>query len=356
MSVAPTGNGAGDGSVRLGPDPAMLPPQLAGGLPVLGHAVAFMRDPVGLFERGYQEHGRIFALRLPGRRAVVLLGPEYDRFFFRETDRLLSIRTAYPFFVRMFDAQFYFFAEFEEYKRQRELVLPQFRGGQLDEYVRIMESETERLLDRLGGEGEFDLIATLGPLVMHIAAHAFLGPDFSDRMRGGYFAEFRRFSAAMDPVWPGWLPLPHLLRGRRSRDRLRRAISQLIAERRGNPVAPPDFLQLLCQSRFDDGEPVPDLVLVNLILMLTWAGHETTTGHLSWAIIDLLQNPQELDRARAEQRALSAEGEPLTVSAMTSNYAPAIRNRCPAPRRNGRGAPAACGTEPEPPRRPELAC
>lgn len=71
-----------------------------------------------------------------------------------------------------------------------------------------MAAQTQRLMDRLGDSGEFDLVHELGPLVMHIPADAFLGPDISERITG-CFAEFRRFSAGMDPVLPGWLPLPH---------------------------------------------------------------------------------------------------------------------------------------------------
>jgi sterol 14alpha-demethylase len=43
--------------------------------------------------------------------------------------------------------------------------------------------------------------------------------------------------------------------------------------------------------------------------LLTWAGHETTTGHISWALIDLLRHPQELDRVLREQREV-LDGEP----------------------------------------------
>jgi sterol 14-demethylase len=278
------------------------PPLASGGLPLLGHAPAFVRDPIGVLERGRAEHGPIFSLRLAGRPAVVLLGSRYSRFFFAETDGRLSVRGALPFFTRMFDSDFYVFADTEEYLRQRHLVLPRFRGQQMRAYIHVMETEAARLLDQLGEQGEFDLVRTLGPVVMHIAAHAFLGADLSDRLRNGFFAEFRRFSDGMDPVWPGWLPLPHLVRSRLARNRLRRVLGRLIDERRRRPLDPPDFLQTLVHARFADDEPVPDPILINLILLLTWAGHETTTGHISWALIDLLRHPHEVDRVRHEQR------------------------------------------------------
>src|SRR5436190_6965899 len=85
-----------------------MPPVVSGALPVLGHVPAFLRDPVAVLERGHREHGLLYTLRLGNRPAVVMLGPEHNRFFFAETDQRLSIRAAYPFFMRMFDADFYF--------------------------------------------------------------------------------------------------------------------------------------------------------------------------------------------------------------------------------------------------------
>ena len=39
---------------------------------------------------------------------------------------------------------------------------------------------------------------------------------------------------------------------------------------------------------------------MNLVLTLLHAGRETTAGHISWAIVDLLRHPDELDKVRAE--------------------------------------------------------
>ncbi|MBW4716103.1 cytochrome P450 [Saccharothrix obliqua] len=285
-----------------------LPPQVSGALPALGHLVEFIRTPVELISRGRREVGDVFSLRLPGRRVVVLLGAEHSRFFFRETDHKLSIRTAYPFFERMFSREFYFFADMAEYQRQREIVVPRFQGVHLDGYVSTMLAETAAFEERLGDAGEFDLTAELGPLVMRIAARCFLGPDFGARMDRDFFAEFRRFSGGMNPAAPPWLPLPSVVRSNRARDRLRAALGGMLRERREHPVSPPDFLQTLAGAAYRDGTPVPDHVLVNMILLFTWAGHETTTGHIAWALVDLLGHPEHVERVRAETGDLDLAG------------------------------------------------
>jgi sterol 14-demethylase len=62
---------------------SIAPPVVSGGLPLLGHAIGFMRDPHKVIRRGYEEHGLIFTLDLGLRKAHVLLGPENHKFSLR---------------------------------------------------------------------------------------------------------------------------------------------------------------------------------------------------------------------------------------------------------------------------------
>ena len=291
-----------------------LPPTVSGSTPVIGHAVQFLRDPIPLLERGYQEHGPMFSLRFGTKPAVILLGPDNNRFFFSQTDKLLSIREGYPFFIKMFHERFYFFAEFEEYLEQRAIVLPRFQGQQMNQYISTMAQETVDLIDQLGDSGSFDLIPTLGPLVMNIAAHAFLGPAFRGRLGSEFFTDFRRFSGGMEPILPLWLPLPKLLKSQQAKKKLHRVLGDLIQTRRRQPADPPDFLQTLIEAHFSDGRPLDDELVINLILLLVWAGHETTAGHISWALIDLLQHPDYLHTVVDEQDALIGDRQDVTMA------------------------------------------
>ncbi|TWP51866.1 cytochrome P450 [Lentzea tibetensis] len=276
-----------------------LPPTVSGAKRLLGHTAEFLRDPDGLIRRGLAEHGTIFSVRLPGRPGVVLLGPDHARFMFAETDKRLSIKDAYPFFLHMF-GKAYFLAEPEEYRRQREILLPQFSGKHIAGHLDLMERKATQFIDDLPDHGEFDLVEAFGPLIIDITAGSFLGENVPEKL-DGFFDVFRRFSEGMDPVLPGWVPAPHLVRSHRARDRLRKLAKGLLKERRENPLAEPDFLQTLATAVYaDTNEPVPDDVLVAMAIMLVWVGHETTVGHLSWAVIDLLKHQLELKKVTAE--------------------------------------------------------
>src|SRR5580765_2141759 len=166
----------------------MLPlAPLMPGLPILGNALEFLKEPLDVIERGHKSLGNVFRFRLGDKDVVVGLGPENAKTVFEETDKLLSIREAYPFFTRMFNKRLYFFAEPAEYKEQRELILPCFQGKRMAGYVEVMSREVGRFLDALGASGTFDLNEQIGPLVMNVAAAAFLGEDFRTRMPPEFF-------------------------------------------------------------------------------------------------------------------------------------------------------------------------
>ena len=51
-----------------------------------------------------------------------------------------------------------------------------------------------------------------------------------------------------------------------------------------------------------DSGPIPDTDIINLAAGMIWGGHPTLWGHLSWALIQLLQHPDYLQTVLQEQR------------------------------------------------------
>jgi sterol 14alpha-demethylase len=279
-------------------------PMLDGAAPLIGHLAQFFRDPVAVLKRGYKTKGKLFSFSILGRRMNVMLGPEHNRFFFEETDKLLSIRESMPFFLKMFSPEFYSFAEMDDYLRQRAVVMPRFKAASMKQYVAVMAEESLNLVERLGDEGEFDLIPTLGPVVMDIAAHSFMGREFHEKLGHHFFDLFRDFSGGMEFVLPLWLPTPKMIKSQRAKRKLHRVLQEWIDKRRAAPLDPPDFFQGMAESKYADGTPVPDEIVRHMILLLVWAGHETTAGQVSWALADLLENPGYLATIRDEVTSL----------------------------------------------------
>ena len=293
------------------------PPMTSGGSGILGHAIEFAQDPSGLLERGYRENGPVFSFRLGIRTFDVLIGPEFNKLYWEETDKALDMARGMQFLRPLFSKKFWIWAGHDEYLRQRAIVFPKFKVGEMKRYSGVMTEEIARLMESMGDAGSFDLAPSIGPTIMYIATHAFLGRAFREKFSQRYFDMFREFSLGIEgllPLWLHWLPLKHLRRGRAGKAFFRRELGAWMAERRARPIDPPDFFQDLLSAKYDDGTPVPDEVIFQLIMFMSWAGHETTTAQTAWVLADLFASPEWYGKVRAEVDAVLGDTPPREVT------------------------------------------
>ncbi|MCP4439023.1 MAG: cytochrome P450 [Aureispira sp.] len=87
-------------------------------------------------------------------------------------------------------------------------------------------------------------------------------------------------------------------------------VDEIIQHRKANPdSSKTDFLNLMLQSvDKDTGEQLSDENVRYQIVTFLAAGHETTSGLLSFAFYELLRNPEYLAKAKAEAAELLANG------------------------------------------------
>jgi sterol 14alpha-demethylase len=292
-----------------------IPPAMPG-LPVLGNLLEFNRDRYGLLQRGYDTFGPIFSLRLGPKRAAVLIGPQYHQRFFEETDHTLSMAQAYKFLVPMFGEPVGVTAAPEDYQKQRAIFLELFKSTHMEGYVQVMAQEVQAWLATLGASGTFEVVDSCQRLAQHIAAHAFLGAVFRQRLADPFWHLFHDLVAGMDAVLPPSLPLPRFLRRDRARRQMHAMLRPWIAERREASGQPQDFLQTLVEARDADGRPLTDALIVSFIISLLFAGHETTSGQASWGLIHLLQHPAYLRVVVEEQAHALPPDQPLTLETL----------------------------------------
>ena len=274
------------------------PPSLSG-LPVIGNLLEFQKDRFNLLRRGYETLGPIFTIHLGPKPVVVLVGPEYHDFLFRETDKILSMDRAYQFLNAMFEGAA-FTAGPSDYDAQRHVILAPFAGKKMPGYVEIMVEEISAWLESLNERGEFEVVSLFQRITQLVGAHALMGKAFRDEMNDEFWNLYAELSAGIDPVLPPHLPLPKFIKRDRARAKLGGIIQRVIDERRANPQTHADFLQDFVEAKFKDGRPLPDELIISIVLGLVFAGHETTAGQGSWALILLLQHPKYLEMVRAE--------------------------------------------------------
>jgi sterol 14alpha-demethylase len=305
-------NGKANGLVRK------LPPQLPGGLPLLGHALAFARNPVRLLQRGRDKFGEVFHFRLLGRQMAVLTGPKANEAFFRASNDVLSARTAYQFTVPIFGKGIAYDASAERMDAQLDLLMPALNERRLRTYAGYINEEVEGYLEQWSDRGEVDLLAATNELTVFIASRCLIGREF----RRNLSAEFARLYHDLEGginllafFWP-YLPLPSFRRRDRARARMVQIISRIMAERRAAGKEEEDFLQTLMAARWAEGSALTDDHITGMLLTLIFAGQHTSAVQAAWTGVELLRHPQYLEPILREQEAILADHQELSFEAL----------------------------------------
>ncbi|HWB62048.1 MAG TPA: cytochrome P450 [Chitinophagales bacterium] len=108
---------------------------------------------------------------------------------------------------------------------------------------------------------------------------------------------------------PWSLPTPRHLKMKRYIAELDEMVYGIINRRKLDKNPPRDLLQLLLESRYDDGTGMSDLQIRDEVMTIFMAGHETTVNALSWTWYLLKQHKAEEQKLK-EESARFAEHDP----------------------------------------------
>jgi sterol 14-demethylase len=289
------------------------PIMVKGGLPVLGQLLAYISKQDELFRRGAREVGDVFGINLMGQKVAVLTGPEGREAFFAETDRSLNMNQAYDFLSAIF-GEVAFLAEHETYLNHRPILHALFSRDRMLAYVGVMVEVVAEWLDHLGERGEIELTEEILGLVKEVAGRCFLGNEINDQLGEEFWKAYDDLSKSLDPVLPPDWPLPKFIRRNRAKRYVVDVLTPLVKERRQHPVDDP--FQKLVEVRMKDGQLPSEEVIVQLLMALLFAGHETTAGQAAWTVIQLIQNPVYLEVVRKELADVLEGGKTIDQAAL----------------------------------------
>jgi sterol 14alpha-demethylase len=245
-------------------------PRLAGGLPLVGHAVEFRRDPVGLIQRGRNRHGDIFSFTLFGNTAHVLTGAAGNEAFFKASDAVLSAKEAYQFTVPIFGEGVAYDASPEVMDQQLRMIHPALRDEKMQSYASNIEREVDAHLDGWGDGGTLDLLSAMNEITIRTAGRCLIGAEFRTGLASTFAPLYHDLEGGINMVafFAPNFPLPAMRRRDRARRQVVALMSGVIAARRASEQRSDDFLDALIAARGADGAALNDDTITGLLLTL----------------------------------------------------------------------------------------
>jgi sterol 14alpha-demethylase len=286
-------------------------------LPLLGHALEFHRDPVGLIRRGRELYGDIFAFPLFGRRVHVLTGATGNEAFFKAPDTVLSAREAYQFTVPIFGKGVAYDATPDLMDQQLRLLHPALRDDKMQSYARFIAAEVENYVESWGQSGTVDLLAVMNEITIRTAGRCLIGAEFGTSLASTFARLYHDLEGGINMVafFAPYFPLPAMRRRDRARRQVVALMSPVIGARRSGSASTDDFLDALIAARAPDGEPLSDDTVTGLLLTLLFAGQHTSSVLATWTGVLLLHHPRHLATVLSEQAALLGT-EGMTLAAL----------------------------------------
>jgi cytochrome P450 len=199
-------------------------------------------------------------------------------------------------------------SEGELWTRQRYMMQPLFHRRVISGFAELIAAANERHLERweqLAARGELlNLTDDMSELTLEIVLRSIFGRDL-DRLAeqlGGNPFEVITKEQSRD------LQFAYKFRS------LTKLVAQLIARRRTTPEEHFDYVAMLMAARDKEtGAPMGERELIDEIMTLIVAGHETTASGLNWTWYLLSQHPQAEARLHAELDAAPDMAAPSLV-------------------------------------------
>ncbi|MFO0657704.1 MAG: cytochrome P450 [Polyangia bacterium] len=207
----------------------------------------------------------------------------------------------------------------EEHRRQRRLLTPPFHGQRMRSYGNLMKTAAKEWTERLAPGNPFQMIYTTQAITLDVIIYAVFGVDHGQRVEQfrtdlldvlGSFTPLI-FLRPLQHEFGGIGPWARFQRGFR---KLADHVAALSAEYRQKLDGREDILSLLLSTKDEEGKGLSAEEILDQLVTIVFAGHETTAVMLAWAFYLLHKYPDQLARLHEEIDPLPLETEPEAIA------------------------------------------
>ena len=282
----------------------MTSPPGTWGVPWLGASLPFVRQPLHWMQQQAARYGPIFKTTLIGRPTVFLLGPAANEWVLSTHAAALHWREGYGDAAFRLFGPALFLQDGAPHDQARAVMAPAFRGERMRHcFAQIHEVVDDQLAGWPVAQ-PFELYRAAKHLAFRLAARVLMDVD-SDPQTPQLCRLFDQFAAGL--FTPFTLDVPATLFGRalRAQRALVAYFADVLVQRRQRPGD--DVLGLMLASGMSD-----DAIISHLLLLL-FAGHDTTASLLTWLCYELSRQPGLVARLRHELHQVVGD-QPLTLA------------------------------------------
>jgi cytochrome P450 len=279
------------------------------------------RDPLGVLDECHRRYGDAFTLKIAGHCPFVMLSdPEVVREVFCGDPEVLHSGEANSIFTATVGRHSVLVLDGVPHARQRRVVVPPLKGERMRAFFDAMRLETLEAVRAWPLGVPFPVLPTMRRITLRVILRTGLGLapgaelDRFERKMEAFLSRGRlRYALVLMTIFPTqWFSGSRIFPPFRQLSALDDDLFAFIAARRRGEHSPSgeNVLDDLLAATHEDGTPLGDREVRDSLITILIAGHDTTALALAWALAEIAEHSEVVDRIADELGRVTGGGPP----------------------------------------------
>ena len=266
-----------------------------------------IKDPLSYVTSEMEKFSGTYSGFMPGKgRVIVTRDSDFVHYVLRENHtNYQKARLDTDLVARQLGTSL-LFVNGDDWRRQRRLIQPAFHHAGIHQLFETVTKTVNAYVANIPQGKQIDVYPLMRELSFSVLINSLFNIDMSRQMTDDLCRAFVALQAFMakDVLQP-FRRVLYPLTGEEKKlakqwDGIRVMLKGIIAQRRADKTEHNDLLNMLLNARYEDtGEGMSEEQLISELLILLFAGHETTGSTLSWLLYLIASNQQVCEKLKA---------------------------------------------------------
>lgn len=265
----------------------------------LVHSTQILKNPLPFHHKNFETKGDTFRLKLGfGNSVIFSRDAGFAQYALQKNQRNYTKSPIQTKDLSKYVGFGLLTSEGELWQKQRKLIQPAFHKKQLVNLLETVQNAIKAELAKIETGKPIDIF----PIFNDLAFQTVVKSLFSSAVDAHEINKLQHITESAQQMLVKELRQPYLgwwfkLSGKIKKqvsetEQARKILKKLVNERKKSEKREDDLLDMLLEARYDDGSEMEEKQLIDEILILFTAGHETTSNALTFTCELLARNPQ----------------------------------------------------------------
>ncbi|WP_025666868.1 cytochrome P450 [Aquimarina megaterium] len=267
---------------------------------VLNNASRILKNPLPFHHENFEKHGDAFKVQLGfGKTVIFTRDAGFAKHMLQKQHRRYSKSELQTKDLAKYVGEGLLTSTGEKWLKQRRLIQPAFHKKKLESLINTIKEVIEEEFIKIPSNKEIDIFPVMSDLAFKVVAKSLFGytdtqGDTISRLQ--HITEAAQKSLVQEirqPYKRWWFYFSGKIKNTlKLTQEARDILNTIIEERRNSNKVYNDLLDMLLTSKYDDGSVMGNEQLIDEILILFVAGHETTSNALTFTAVLLALHPE----------------------------------------------------------------